>query len=239
MKRTIPGLMLGLLLIAGPASAQDDSPSLLSGGAATPTFLGNSGLLLAPSAYTVGDRGVSAHAYFSPNFNSYGLNVGPIRQLEVGFSVIDPDNGLFSGGSQVIFNAKYALLEESQFTPGLAVGATDLFDELGVDTSWFIALSKDLSKTIPLGALDWRLHAGYGGGIYDDDIFLGVDIRIGTPADLIPVSRPTFHLIGELVRDDVNVGLRGRWKGFAATLGLFDFDDFGGGVSYTTGLRLQ
>jgi hypothetical protein len=67
---------------------------------------------------------------------------------------------------------------------------------------------------------------GYGGGLFDDDVFAGLEIGIGTPLDVLPVSTPSFSFMAEYANDDVNLGLRGRWKGFAATIGLLDFDDF-------------
>ena len=236
MRKIVAGLFALALLAAGPARAQDEEPSLLRGGSATPNFLGATGLLLAPSAQTVGSRGISGHAYFTGDFNSYGLLVGPFDRLEVGATLLDADED-FGDDSEVIFNAKFALLKESLVLPGISVGVIDAFDALDADTSWYIVASKGLPKFLPfLGGLS--AHLGYGGGIYDDDIFAGLELNIGTPLDLIPVSHPTFTAIAEYVNEDVNVGLRARWRGFAATLALFDFDNFGGGISYTTGLRL-
>lgn len=235
-KPTVIAIALSLLALPALAPPAAAAPSLLHGGSTTPNFLGASGLLLTPSAYTVGDRGVSGHAYFTENFNSYGLLVGPFDRLEVGFTVLDFDREA-GDGTEVLANAKFTLLKEGLVWPAVSVGVIDAFDELSDDPSWYLVASKGLPRVLPvLGGL--TVHAGYGGGLYDDELFAGLELKIGTPLDLIPVSKPTFTFLAEYANDDVNLGLRGRWKGFAATLALFDFDEFGGGISYTTGLRL-
>jgi hypothetical protein len=233
MKGLFSALLAAALLTAAPAMAQDE-PSILGGGNAVPNFLGSTGLLLAPSAYTVGDRGVSGHAYFTDNFNSFGAQVGLSSRLEVGASYLD-----FDGGSNdVLLNAKFALLQETLPLPQLSIGVVDALDELDVDPSVYIVASKDLSRIIPLNLFPIRAHAGWGTGVYDNEPFFGLEMNLGTPLDVLPISKPVFSGIAEYVNDDFNLGLRGRFKGFSATLSLFDFDEFGGGFSYTTGLRL-
>lgn len=232
MKGLFSALLAAAVLTAAPAFAQDE-PSILRGGNAVPNFLGSTGLLLAPSAYTVGDRGVSGHAYFTDDFNSFGAQVGLSSRLEVGASYLD-----FDGGSNdVLLNAKFALLQETLPLPQLSIGVVDALDELDVDPSVYIVASKDLSRIIPLNLFPIRAHAGWGTGVYDNQPFFGLEMNLGTPLDVLP-TRPTFSGIAEYVNDDINLGLRGRFKGFSATLSLFDFDTFGGGFSYTTGLRL-
>jgi len=220
------------LLVASPARA-GEGPSLLKGGSSTPNFLGTTGLLLAPDAKTIGDKGISGHAYFGDNFNSYGGRIGPFDRLELGAMLFDPENA----SSDVIFNAKFKLLDEGLIWPGLAVGAVDIFDELDADTSWFLSATKGFPKFIPVIG-DLKLTLGYGGGLYGDDVFAGGELNLWTPLDVLPITKPHFSAIAEYVNNDVNVGLRARFRGFSATIALFDFDDFGGGFSYTTGLRL-
>lgn len=236
LRKALAALAVMAGLLAVPAHAQDERPSLLGGGSAVPNFFGATGLLTTPTAYTVGDKGVSAHAYFGDDANSYGFLVGPFNRLEIGGTFLDFDGGL---DEEFIVNAKFSLLQENFALPGVAVGVIDAFDELNADPSWYVVASKDLSRTIPLGLIQWKLNLGYGGGIYDDEIFAGAEFNIGTPLDVIPVTRPTFSFLAEYANDDVNLGLRGRWRGFAATVGFLDFDDVFGGVSYTTGLRLR
>ena len=221
------------LCCAAPASAQ---PSLLGGGSATPNFLGTTGLLLTPSAYTVGDRGISAHAYGHSNFQSYGVQLGITSRFEIGGTFLNGDDGRDDG---ILANAKFQLLKESFVLPAISVGVTDAFDELNVGSSWYAVASKDLSRTIPLGLFPVRAHLGFGGGLYDEEIFAGLEMNIGTPFSVLPIVRPTFSAMAEYQNGDVNLGLRGRFRGFSATVGLFDFSDFGAGIRYTTGLRLR
>jgi len=233
MKGLFTAFVAAVMLTAVPAMAQDE-PSLLGGGNAVPNFLGSTGLLLSPTAYTVGDRGVSGHAYFTDNFENFGAQVGLSSRLEVGASFLNSD----SGDDGVLLNAKFALLQETLALPAFSIGVIDALDELNVDPSVYVVASKDLSRIIPLKLFPIRAHAGWGTGVYDNEPFFGVEMNIGTPLDVLPVARPVFSGLAEFVNDDFNLGLRGRFKGFSATLSLFDFDDFGGGVSYTTGLRL-
>jgi hypothetical protein len=230
--RAICILALACLAIA-PVSA-GERPSLLRGGTTSPNFLGATGLLFIPSAYTVGDRGVAGHAYFTDDFRTYGGLVGPIDRLEVGASYFDADG---FGDDGVLLNGKFMLLKENAFLPGVSVGVIDALDELNADPSWYAVASKALPRFLPVVG-GFTVHAGFGGGIYDEELFAGVEWQIGTPLDAIPLTRPTVAAMAEFMNGDFNVGLRGRYRGFAATLGVFDFDNFGGGISYTTGLRL-
>lgn len=235
MKGFLTALFAAAVLAAAPACAQDETPSLLHGGSATPNFFGTTGLLLAPSAYTVGDRGISGHAYFSDDFESYGVQVGLGSRLEVGGTFLNADRG----DDGFLLNAKYTLLRETTPLPAISVGVVDALDELDVDPSFYIVASKDLSRIIPLRLFPIRAHAGWGTGVYDEEPFFGLEMNLGTPLDILPISHPVFSGIAEYVNNDFNLGLRGRFKGFAATIALFDFDNFGGGISYTTGLRLK
>lgn len=230
MRILVPALLAALTLTAAPASA---GPTFLRGGSTSPNYFGATGLLTIPSAETVGDRGISGHAYFTDDFNSFGALVGPVDRFELGVTFVDRDGG----DDGLLLNGKFAVLREGAVFPGLSVGVIDAFDDLDVDPSWYVVASKRLPNFLPvLGG--FGVHLGYGGGLYDNEVFAGVEWRIGTPLDVIPVSRPTFSAIAEYAAGDVNLGLRGRWRGLAVTVSLFDFDNFGAGVSYTTGLRV-
>ena len=197
---------------------------------AEPNFLGATGQLLTPSAATVGDRRIGAHAFFHDDFQNYGILGGITDRFELGLNYFNPDRG----SGDFLLNAKLALLRETTLIPGISVGVIDAFSELDRDASWYLVASKGFPDFLPvLGGA--RVHFGYGGGIYDNEIFAAVELGLGTPLDLIPVPqlRPSFSFLAEYMNNDVHLGIRGRWRGFAATVGLFDFDDFGGGVSYT------
>ncbi|MCC2671656.1 MAG: hypothetical protein K0Q72_4127 [Armatimonadetes bacterium] len=234
MKGLFTAVVAAALLAAVPASAQE-TPSLLGGSSAVANFFGSTGLLTIPSAYTVGDRGIGAHAYFAEDFESYGARVGLGSRLEVGATFLNAD----SGNDGVLLNAKFTVLQETLPLPGVAIGIVDAFDELDLDPSFYVVASKDLSRIIPLNLFPIRAHAGWGTGIYDEEPFFGLEMNLGTPLDVLPIDHPVFSGIAEYANQNVNLGLRGRFKGFAATVSLFDFDSFGGGISYTTGLRIR
>jgi hypothetical protein len=230
--RRLSILLAGLLSLAvTPAFA---APGILSGNDATPNFVGSTGLLETPNADTVGDKGFSVFAGFNPDYNTYGVLFGPFDRLEVGVSFFDID----SGDDGFAVNAKFGLLKESTFIPGVAVGVVDAFDEINQGHSWYVVASKDIGKLIPLHPFDIKASVGYGGGIYGNDPFASLEFGIGTPLDAIPLSHPRFSFIPEVRDGDVNLGLRAKWRGFGATVALFDFDRIGAMFSYSAGLRL-
>jgi hypothetical protein len=225
-------LLAGALSLAvTPALA---APGILSGNDATPNFVGSTGLLETPNADTVGDKGFSVFAGFNPRYNGFGVLFGPIDRLEVGVSFLDFD----AGGDDLSVNAKFSLLKESALIPGFAVGVVDAFDEFGFDTSWYVVAGKDLRKLLPILPFDVKASLGYGGGIYGNEPFAALEIGIGTPLDVVPISHPRFSFIPEVRNGNVNLGLRGKWRGFGATVSLFDFDRVGALFSYSAGLRL-
>lgn len=231
-------LPLVAILVAGPAVAAPDPVesgakvvgTLLGGGSATPNFFGATGLLLTPTAYTVGRGGLSAQAYGASDFSSFGATYGLFQNLEIGATYVDGRRH-FDGG--FVANAKYLLLRENTVLPAVSVGVIDAFDQLGVDPSWYVVASKDFHRLTPLPL---RVHFGYGAGVYDNDLFAGAELHLTSPTDIVPVVHPSFSAIAEYEHRDVNVGLRARWRGFGATVGLFDFSRFGGGLTYTTHL---
>lgn len=228
--RPAPILFAGILSLAvSPAFAQ----GIVAGGDATPNFVGSTGLLQTPSADTVGDKGFSVFAGFNSPFDTYGLLFGPMDRLEVGVSFFDVDGG--SDGFSI--NAKFELLQETDVIPGFAVGIVDAFDEIDRGTSWYVVASKDIGRLIPIRPLDLKAHLGYGGGFYDNEPFAALEFGIATPLDVAP-GRPRFSFIPEYRNGNVNLGLRGKWRGFGATVAVFDFDSIGAMFSYTAGLRL-
>src|SRR3954471_16088242 len=116
MRKLCSLLLAAALLPALPAHA---APSLLHGGSTSPNFLGATGLLLTPSAYTVGDRGIAGDFYTSSNFESYGVTVGLGSRLEVGGSYINAHHHFADSG--FLGNAKFNLLRESTLLPAISV----------------------------------------------------------------------------------------------------------------------
>ena len=235
--RTLPSLFCATVLLAGaPALAQPDPlPETRS----APNFLGATGLLMTPSAYTVGRFAAAAHVYGGSRFNSYGAQFGPHERLELGFSYLDihgPD-GCACGDDRVVANGKLNLLRETRGTPAFSVGVVDAFDELDLDPGWYVVASKDLTPLIPGNRVGLRAHLGYGAGIYSDEFFGGIELSLTRPGIGRSFRRPSVDLLAEYVDRDMNVGLRGRWRGFSLTLGLLDFDRVTGGISYTATFR--
>ena len=237
MRFSLAMIPLAAALLASPVHAADPVSTAASavntvlGGGPAQNFLGTPGLLLTPSAYTVGQNGLAAHGYGGDGFSSFGATYGIFKNLEVGATYVD---GHHFGDSGVLANAKYNVVRESTFLPAFSVGVIDAFNQLGGDPSWYVVASKDLNRVVPLHLLPLRVHLGYGAGVFDKDVFAGAELGLGTPLDVIPVAHPRFSAIAEYAHQDVNVGLRARWRGLGATLALFDFDRFGGGLTYTT-----
>ncbi len=215
---------IGLAFSALPARAES-------------TFLGNTGLLYAPTSATVGNRMVEAHAYFHDDFNAYGALLGITDRFEIGLNYMSFNSDCACDDDAFLLNLKYRVVQETLGTPAVAVGVVDLLDELDVDPSWFAVASKSFPKFLPVAG-GVRVHFGYGGGLYDDKVFGGFEIGLGTPLDALPSKvRPKFSFMGEVVASNFNIGVRGSWSGFAATIALFDGDQFGGGLSYKLSLK--
>ncbi len=229
-------LALCMSLGAAPARAQGQ-PGLLRGGRATPNFFGVTGLLYSPSAYTVGSRGVAGHLHAHQDFWSGGALVGPTDRLELGATYVDFDDE-FCDDDGVLLNGKFNLLKEGRVLPAVSVGVVDALDQLNMDPGWYFVLSKDLKRTIPLLGVSARVHFGFGDGVYNLEPFGGFEIDFGNFTDVTPLTRVRTSFMAEFVNGNPNLGLRAKWRGFGITLGVFDFDRVGGGISYTTGLRL-
>lgn len=208
------------LALAAPGFAQDVVPvERPASEDRTPNFVGATGLLLAPSGY-VQERGVfTGFIYGADNFISGGVAAGVLDRLELSGTVLDPDGG----GTDFLLNAKFQLVPEDDNTPAVAVGVVDALDEIGVDPSWYVVASKYFTRAETEQRFAVKGHIGFGGGIYDEEIFAGAEL----------VLDRRWSGIAEFVNSDFNVGVRFAKEGFAATLALFDLDDFGGGVSYS------
>jgi len=107
MRKLAVLIALAALTFLRPAAAAP--PSIINGGANTPNFLGSSGLLFVPSAYTVGDRGVSAFLTGSDRLSTYGGLLGITDRLELGVSFFDFHGG--RGDDNISVNGKFALLK--------------------------------------------------------------------------------------------------------------------------------
>ncbi len=227
------------LALTGPAFAQagnaDPSPGAPAGTevrvpnteARVPNFFGASGLLAAPSAYVQGRNTATAFVYGHEDFINGGFLAGLADRFEVGLGILGGLNGFGRDNVNFLANAKLSLLQESGSRPALAVGVTDAFDRLNVGPSWYVVASKYFTRTELETDFALKGHAGFGGGIYDEEPFFGGELFFG----------PNFSAIGEFVNSRFNLGARYNYRGWAASMGVFDFSDFGGGLSYTAKFR--
>jgi hypothetical protein len=189
--------------------------------AAAPNFFGSTGLLLTPNADVLGLREWNAHVHGSEDFTSYGANFGLFDKLEVGVTAFDVKHG---GGTDALIDLKYRLVPETKSVPAVAIGAVDVADELDIDPSIYLVVSKALGSLSAAGStgLQFRAHLGVGQGIYDT-VFGGVDL----------VLTPRLLLMVEYDSSDFNFGARvGLSPEVRADLSVLD-GKFGAGLSYT------
>ena len=225
MRKAFPCLLIALAL-AVPAFAQDDPDTVeqSSTEARVPNFLSTSGLLYVPSAYVPRSGDISLHFHGHEDFLTGGGMVGIGDRFELGLGYADSDEE-FGDSSAFLLNAKFNLLREraDSWVPAISVGVIDALDEFEVDPSWYVVASKYFTRRETDTNFALKGHLGFGGGVFDEEIFAG--------AELFFTRNLAF--LAEFIDSDFNIG--GRWVqgGWAVTLGLFDFEDFGGGVSYT------
>jgi len=226
MRKAFAGLFaLSLVMAALPASAQSvaDAHTVEQSStvAKVPNFFGSTGLLTIPSAYTQGRRTGSLWLGGNDDFFGGGAVAGIGNRLELGVSVIDFDSTL------VFLNAKFALLEEKNNLPQVAVGVVDALDTTGADPSWYVVASKYFTRNEIEQRFALKGHIGYGGGLYDDEIFAGAELFFD----------PHLSAMFDVANGDFNVGGRYSYKGWNLTVALFDLSNFGGSLAYTVGLR--
>jgi hypothetical protein len=235
MRKAFPCLLIALAL-AVPAFAQDDPEEVeqVSTEARVPNFLSTSGLLFTPSAYVPRNGDISVHFAGHENFLAGGGTVGIADRFELGLGWADFDDdddghskkkGDGGRGSGFLLNAKFNLLREEldKWYPSVSIGVIDALDEFDIDQSWYVVLSKYLTRRSTDASFALKGHLGYGDGVFDDGVFAGLELFF---------SR-NLEFMAEYIDDEINLGGRYIYRGFAFTLGLFDFDQFGGGISYT------
>ena len=145
-----------------------------------PSLMGYTGLLLAPTADTLGDRhynvAIASTEAQDWEDRAYLANVGLQPGLEAGVQWWHPENG----GSETLLNLKYRFQPPTPGRASLAVGVSDVTDEL--DTAVYFVASKELGQSVgqldgkPLSLL--RVHGGMSGG-WIDDFFFGAELRLG------------------------------------------------------------
>ncbi len=193
---------------------------------AAPSFFGPSGLLVIPTADTQAQYSWNVHGHGRDNLFTFGANFGLAKGLELGVSGAHFKHG----DTKAVINGKYAFLQESGTTPGLAIGVVDAADQLNGKVGPYIVASKSLSSFLgsQMAKYNLRGHLGYGANsIFDDKVFAGVDLQV----------TQNIQAMVEWISGDVNFGARlGLGKGVRVDLASYD-GNFGGGVSYAAGLR--
>jgi hypothetical protein len=208
---------------------------------AAPNFLGQSGNLVTPDDLTVprGEFSVGYH-YMDKEIFGGGDSLN-ILSATYGFTPKFEANLAYvsNGGDGLVLNGKYQIVPERGNSPSISVGIVDLFDELDNDPGLFFLVGKNLTAASgdvseETGGRLLRGYLGFGTGTYE-----------GLIAGLRFIATPQLALLAEFApegpltgRDDsFNLGVR-----YAANsqirldAGLFDFDNFGVGISFSTGV---
>ncbi|NLB74530.1 MAG: YjbH domain-containing protein [Firmicutes bacterium] len=178
---------------------------------------GKTGLLLAPSADTLGQGS------FVIGYSRLGLtdcvyiNAGVIPNLEVGLGSRSTRNG-----ATIYPMLKFRLLGEAVDLPAVALGLEG--------QALYVAASKRLMPSGP------RAHLGFGTGRFNG-IFVAVD-HVLNPVTISSGSEfraPLTTVMGEYVGGEFNIGARFDFsKGLSISIGLLDTSRLSAGVSFTT-----
>lgn len=208
MKKFIVSMMVFSMTASGTALA-------------APSLNGSTGLLNTPSADVIQQGDFSLGYYHLEHGAVANVNMGLLKNVEIGISSFDPD-----GGSRLNrLNAKWSLIPETVVSPGLAIGVEDISDK-GERTAYIVG-----SKALPMG---FRVHYGVGDGRYDG-IFGGIEKTINPLGVLTGDNAfPATTLIAEYDGEDVNVGARlSLVPGVKIDAGWQDMKDFYVGFSIT------
>ncbi len=221
-------LFLASFLFAAPAFAGDevDEEARPASESRIANVFGASGLITIPSAYS--QRDGTATAYFTGNGDFIGGGVlggwGADRLgFEAGVSVLDFDNA----STEVLGNLKLTFLQETDTIPALAVGVIDVADSLDIGQSWYVVASKYFTRQDTDQDFALKGHFGFGGGIYDEEVFGGAELFFG----------PNLSGLVDVANGEVNVGGRYQSGAFNVMLYLVDLDRFGGSLNYAIRFR--
>jgi hypothetical protein len=215
--------------------------ALMTPALAAPNFLGQSGNLVTPNDLVVpkGEFSLGYHFLDKKVFGGGDTlhiihgNYGFTPQFEAGVAYVD------GAGEEVLVNGKYQIVRERGNAPSVSIGVVDLFDQLNLDPGFFLLVGKNLtaaSRDVRTESEGRLVHGylGVGTGTYDGFI-AGLSFVPSRQLTLLAEFSPEGPLTG---RDDaVNLGLR-----FAVSdkirldAGLFDFDNFGAGITFVSGL---
>jgi hypothetical protein len=184
---------------------------------AAPSLQGSTGLINTQSADVLQEGQFSLGLDHGIEGAVQNVVLGIAPRLEMGVNGIHY-NGV---GNKTLLNAKYSLLPEKIFIPGIAIGAEDAFNQ-NQRTEYVV-----VSKTLPFG---FRIHGGVGNGRYHGS-FAGIEKTIN-PIGLLTGSNifPATTLIAEYDGSTMNYGVRlsivpglkveGGWRSHAAYYGI-------------------
>lgn len=162
---------------------------------ANPSMLGVSGNLLAPDTQVMSTGTLALSGSYvwidwngSTKSNQWlSLNYGLMPNLEVGLSSVDYRT---VPAKDLLFQAKYRVLEEKGKMPAVAVGALDISNELGfrratayVVASRFLWAHKDSFTGDTVHPLNG--FVGWGTGLYGDNFFGGLEWQLRKDAKLV------------------------------------------------------
>lgn len=187
------------------------------------SYFGYTGLIFTPTAEALSlgrynATGVVVNYDNDVDATFVGGNVGITKALEVGAAWLDSD----PGDSDVIVNAKWQVLAESETQPAFAVGFADIADE--IDATPYAVVTKSLNW-LGTGLRAPKISVGVGDGILDG-LFAGLSVFAGDRTELMV----------EYDTDDVNFGARfNLTEQLKINAALLDGDDFAAGLSFNIG----
>lgn len=217
--------VLVLALLVGVASAA---------GAVTNIF-GMSGLIETPNADVLdpGSFAITANSIADVgdtdvDFTTVGAGFGLLPQFEVSGAYVDTDVD-----EEFFLNGKYLIVPETFERPAIAVGVVDVLDEFDVDPSFFVVFGKNITAAAEeiagMESKPLRGTVGFGTGIYEG-IFAGLEWALS----------PRFDIMAEYLTEGIgadstfNAGLEfSLTENLTVEAGLYDFDDFYFGGTYT------
>lgn len=206
---------------------------------ASTSFFGPAGLLVMPTAETLGQGQCQLFANYIDR-GSYqetpaGINLGLGHGIEAGVASVN-ETGLFAGAKTIV-NLKWMALAETETRPALAVGAINaagnqnftgtlvITHEAGKIAPYFVA-SKKLA--IPGCKMAVTGSAGYIGGNFNG-IMLGADAKV----------TPKLNVMADWVNNYTNLSLGARYQAtdsISVGANLIN-GDFAVGTTYALSLK--
>ncbi len=213
--------------------------------AANTNLVGNSGLVVIPSAYIMQDSHcrlshgqlLYPHTYLDESIHDelfYNCSIGFLPFVELMFGVINPKGREWGIGDRTA-SIRVQLLRENKKRPALLIGTQDPFGAVAQDWAQRMnALYLSASKSVSLPYFhQLQLHYGYG----VDWLKAGVHYLKGSFGGMELFVVPQLGMLAEYDGDKVNLGVRGKAYNAQLLLVWLDGRSFTGCVSYQFSLR--